>query len=531
MSRFAGGRVGENLMTNVLRLRPNTVTPLTNNTIGLHAQRLAVPGYDRSALRPSIVHIGVGGFHRAHQGSYFDDLAKSGISMDWGVIGVGLHRRETKDALTPQDCLYTLVECGADRVGGRVVGSLCQYLFAPDEQAAVIAALVDERTRLVTLTITGGGYYRDPTSGDFDSNHPAVRHDLDGRGPYETAWAYLVDALDQRRRNGGAPFTVMSCDNLPDNGDAARQALVGFAAQRDTELAGWIERTLTFPSTMVDRITPKITEAQKAMVAKTFGVADRSPVVTEPFRQWVIEDAFCNGRPPLDEVGVDMVTDVAPYKLIKTRLLNGSHCALSYLGILLGKDTTDTAMCDLDIYTFMDQLMCVELCPLLPETTDFDLADYRKSVLTRLSNPGIADNLSRLAARGSTKMPSYLLPSIAEARAQQRPTTLLTLALAAWMRYLRGYDLQGCALTVEDQRADQLTGAAKTGLSDPRPLLSLRDIFGHLGEDVEFVSALETMLRDIDRVGLACVLSRVLDGRPRSRDLQRGNHVAAPSFS
>ncbi|WNG88062.1 mannitol dehydrogenase family protein [Mycobacterium sp. ITM-2016-00317] len=515
-------------MSNVIRLRPNTGVPLNSATLDLHAGRLSVPKYDRSALTPSVVHIGVGGFHRAHQGSYFDDLARAGLSMDWGVTGVGLHRDEMKKALVPQDCLYTVIERGADRSEGRVVGAMRRYLFAPDEHAAVRAVLADERTRLVTLTITGDGYHRNPATGDFDADSAAVRHDLQGPVSYRTAWAYLVDALEQRRRSGLPPFTVMSCDNVPDNGDAARTALVGFAEQRDAELARWIEQNVAFPSTMVDRITPKTTPTEITRIAETHGIADRWPVVAEPFRQWVIEDAFCNGRPPLDGVGAQFVPDVAPYKLVKTRLLNGSHCAVSYLGILLRHETTDAAMNDPDVYHYVEQLMRTELCPLLDGTADVDLNDYCATLLERLSNPGVADRLSRLAARGSTKMPSYLLPSLQQARRENRPTSMLTLAVAAWFRYLRGYDLSGRPITVEDQRAEELTPIAKVGLSDPRPLLAVRKYFGDLGDDEGFVLELERMLRDIDQRGLAATLRKTVGSRHFNQSWQEGRDVAAP---
>lgn len=516
-------------MSNVIRLRSNTGIVLSESTLALHQDRLTLPTYDRSALRSSVVHIGVGGFHRAHQAMYFDDVARQGVSMEWGLTGVGLHRRKMKEALVPQDCLYTVVEHGAEASTGRVIGSLRRYLFAPDEHDAVVAALASAQTRLVTLTVTGDGYHRDGATGLFDAADPAIRHDLLQRGPYLTAWAYLADALDRRRRIGLPPFTVMSCDNVPDNGLAARRALVGFAAERDAELGRWIERHVAFPATMVDRITPVTTDAGATAVCETFGVADRWPVVAEPFRQWVIEDAFCSGRPPLEEVGVELVGDVAPYKLVKTRLLNGTHCAISYLGILLGHETTADAMSDRNVSRFVDRLMRDELCPLLGGATDMDLDEYRSSVVTRLANPGMADKLTRLAARGSTKMPSYLLPSLLHARSQRRPTALLTLALAAWFRYLRGYDLRGRPVKVEDQRSAQLETLAKVGLCDPRPLLGLRDVFGDLADDGQFVTTMADMLRSLDSVGVAATLAKTLGTPPRRGHRREGTDVATSS--
>jgi mannitol-1-phosphate/altronate dehydrogenase len=323
---------------------------------------------------------------------------------------------------------------------------------------------------------------------------------------------------------------VRSCDNVPDNGRAARTAVVGFAAQRSAQLAKWIECNVAFPSTMVDRITPVVKADEIPAIQRDFGVVDRWPVVAEPFRQWVVEDAFCGSRPPLDEVGVEFVSDINPHKLVKTRLLNGSHCAMSYLGILLGHQTTDAAMRDRRVYRYVEQLMRTEVSPLFREKVTIDCAGYQGTLLERFSNPGIPDQLSRLAARGSVKMPSYLLPSLHEARAENRPTALLTLAVAAWIRYLRGYDMQGKPTVIEDRRGGQLRTLALAGLGDPRPLLNVRDVFGCLIDDVVFVESLENMLHDIDRIGLAATLGKHLVEQPR-RAAQRGRVPLATSTS
>jgi mannitol-1-phosphate/altronate dehydrogenase len=455
----------------------------------------------------------VGGFHRAHQAVYLDDLAAKGISQDWGVTGVGLRRRDMKEALSEQDCLYTVVERGAEHEKGRVVGCMSGYLYAREEAQQVLAALTDERTRIVSLTITGDGYRRDDeVTGAFDERAQTMGAGHSGECSFTTAWAFLVEALDQRRQAGKRPFTVMSCDNLPDNGKAARNALVSSAALRNHSLASWIDDNVAFPSTMVDRITPKTQSSDRDAVERTFRVADRWPVITEPFTQWVIEDAFCNGRPPLEEVGAEFVGDVAAHKLVKSRLLNGSHCALGYLGLLAGYHRTDEAMRDPVIYSYIERLMRVEITPLLPSVPGLDIGQYRSTLLQRLMNPRISDQLSRLAARGSTKMPAYLLPSLVEARAQRRPHALLGLAVVAWMRYLRGYDFRGRPLTVVDPRAPELTTLAKVALHNPKPLLGLRELFGDLGDDGAFVNSVVEMCSDVEYLGLQEVLRRVLSG-------------------
>jgi mannitol 2-dehydrogenase len=495
-------------MLSVSRLRPDVGVPLNDATLPLHANKLTVPTYDRSALVPSVVHIGVGGFHRAHQAMYLDDIASHGLSQEWGVIGVGLRRRGMQEALAPQDCLYTVVERGVGVERGRVVGAICRYLYAREESPQVRAVLADERIRVVTLTITGNGYYLDADSGEFDVECEAAQADRRSIADFETAWGYLADALDTRRRRGIPPFTVVSCDNMADSGDAARKALVTFAGMRDPGLARWISDNVAFPSTMVDRITPKTSQADCELIERRFGVVDRWPVMTEPFSQWIVEDEFCNGRPPLEQVGVEMVADVTDYKLVKTRLLNGVHCAVGYLGVLAGYQRTAEAMADPLIYRYVEHMMRDEIAPLLPSVPRWNIDQYQRILLKRLTNPFIGDQLSRLVARGSMKMPSYLLPSLREARVRRQSHILLTVAVAAWIRYLRGYDFAGNKFTIEDQHAQQLTTMAKLCQNSVGPLLRMNHIFGDLGADGNFVRRVNAVLADIDRVGVQGVLRR-----------------------
>jgi mannitol-1-phosphate/altronate dehydrogenase len=486
------------------------VRPLRQETLGLHHEQLLVPSYDRSALIPSVVHFSVGGFHRAHQLLYFDELAERGISTGWGVIGIGLHHRFMKDALAPQDYLYTVVERSPDGERARVVGVMVDYHYAPDDPAAVLDTLTDERVRMVTLTITDAGYRVCPDSGLFDADDDDLRADLADPARPRTFFGFITEALDRRRRAGIAPFTVVSCDNMHRNGDATRAAIVGFARLRDEVLARWIADRVAFPSSMVDRITPQTPPDERARVARKYGVDDNWPVITEPFSQWIIEDDFCNGRPPLEQVGVRFVDDVADYELMKTRLLNASHCALGYLGSLAGHTHIDQLMTQPLFREYVTRLMDDEVTPLLPEPEGIDLADYKRTLLQRFANPAIADRLSRLCRRGSTKMPHHLLPSLREALAQDRPHALLTLALAAWLRYLRGTDLSGRPVLVEDARAATLTVRAREGGSDPRPVLAVRDVFGDLGDDPRLVAELETALEHLDRRGVEAAISTYL---------------------
>ncbi|MBJ7454079.1 MAG: mannitol dehydrogenase family protein, partial [Blastococcus sp.] len=439
------------------------IHPLTDQFLGSYSDQLLVPTYDRAALSPAVVHFSVGGFHRAHQLLYFDEIAERRISTGWGVVGVGLNSRTMKEALAPQDHLYTVVERSPDGERARVVGVMVDYHFAPEDPARVLDLLTDERTRMVSLTITGSGYRLSPSSGAFDADDVDIQADLRCPERPRTVFGYLVEALDRRRRAGLPPFTVVSCDNMHRNGDAARAAVVGFARLRDEVLARWIADRVAFPSSMVDRITPHTSPGEREAVARRYGVDDRWPVITEPFSQWIIEDSFSNGRPPLDLVGVRFVPDVAAYELMKTRLLNASHCALGYLGSLAGLGTLDQVMAEPVFVQYVERLMDDEVTPLLPPPEGIDLGDYKRTLLQRFANPAISDGLPRLCRRGSAKMPHHLLPSLEEALASGRPHRLLTLAVAGWFRYLRGTDETGTPLLVDAPYAEQLQALARAG--------------------------------------------------------------------
>ena len=472
---------------------------LSDATLPRLSRRLDAPTYDRTALHPAIVHIGVGGFHRSHQAVYLEALARSG-ELGWGETGIGLHSTTMRNALRPQDCLYTVMERTTDADAAFVVGVMRDYLYAPENPSAVLARLAAPETRLVTLTVTGDGYHLDE-HGEFRSNDPAVVRDLDTLGAPTTWFGYVVAALARRRGTGLGGFTVLSCDNLPDSGAAARAAVVSYAQLRDETLAAWIERNVTFPSSMVDRITPQPEAALARELSRAFGVRDRAPVATEPFSQWVIEDDFANGRPPLEDVGVELVADVTPYKLTKTRLLNGTHTAMAYLGLLAGHRTTAEMAADPTMRGYLSRLMQAEIAPLLPSVPGLDLMGYQASVLDRLANERIGDPLQRLAGRGSTKMPSYLLPSLVEARREGLPAPLLTLAVAAWFRYLRGTDLSGNLIDINDARLDQLQPLARRGGFDPAPLLRSRSVMGSLGDDLVVRRELGRALRDLETLG------------------------------
>jgi fructuronate reductase/mannitol 2-dehydrogenase len=316
----------------------------------------------------------------------------------------------------------------------------------------------------------------------------------------------LAAGLERRRTSGLEPFTVLSCDNLPRNGQAARRETLRAASEQSEALVKWVAANGAFPNSVVDRITPESTAATRQYVARRFGIGDRCPVVTEPFSQWIVEDAFCNERPPLDAVGGCFVADVSDHELTKKRLLNGGHCALGYLGWLLGHRTTDEAMADPLFAQYIERLLREEISPLLRPARGLDLASYRHSLLERFANASIGDRLERLCARGSTKVPAYLLPSIVDADRQGRPHRLLALALAGWMRYLRGFGLSGEPVQIEDVLLSDLQPLALAGGEDPGPLLGYQPVFGDLGDRPRVVESIERALHSIERDGLEATL-------------------------
>ena len=465
------------------------------------AERVAVPTYQRRQLRQSIVHLGVGGFHRAHMAMYLDALAERRITSEWGERGVGLLPGDSRmaEALTPQDCLYTVVARSAAGDVGRVVGSMTTYAFAPGNPEMVLTMLTDPATRIVSLTITEGGYNVDDKTGVFDGDNPAVKADVPSIDAPRTVFGYITTALSRRRDANVQPFTLLSCDNLQGNGKVARTAFVSFARLRDDALANWIDSSVEFPNCMVDRITPQTTDADREMVKEQFGIVDAWPVVTESFIQWVIEDRFNNGRPPLEHVGVQIVSDVHPYETMKLRLLNASHQAMAYLGYLAGYRYADEVMADPDFRSFISRFMDDEVTPLLPAVPGIDLADYKRTLLVRFANPKIKDTLARLATDGSDRMPKFVLPSLAEALAQGRPHRLLTLVVAGFIRYLRGVDEHSRPIQLNDGRADELRPLARS--SDPRVILGVRRVFGDLGDNAAWVAELTSALRQLEASG------------------------------
>ena len=454
-------------------------TPLSQTNLRSLSPTVVVPRYDRRQLGQGIVHIGVGGFHRAHLAVYSEDLFNQGRDLGWGICGVGLLPRDAgmRDSLLSQDYLYTLVQRSGDGDSARVVGSIVNYLFAPDNREAVIEKMASPETKIVSLTITEGGYYVQEGTGAFDAHHPDIQHNLAFPHEPTCSFGFLLESLERRRQRGLAPSTLLSCDNIQGNGDVLKSMLTAFAELRDPLLANWMARNCAFPNSMVDRITPATTDNHRQLVREEFGIVDACPVVTEPFKQWVIEDTFVQGRPAWDEVGAQMTDNVRPYEKMKLRLLNASHQALCYIGQLQGLQFVHETMEDAGIRELVERLMDEEVTPILSPVPGVDLADYKATLLKRFANPAIGDQLSRIAIYGSSGLPKFLLPTIVEQQRRGGPTTLLCFVVASWLRYLSGRDDAGREFTMKDPMTPRLRELAQASGKDPLPLLAVREVF------------------------------------------------------
>ncbi|MEM8809754.1 MAG: mannitol dehydrogenase family protein [Cyanobacteria bacterium P01_G01_bin.38] len=510
---------------------PSITTAIPLSKQSLSQQTVRIPRYDRGAVTHGIVHIGVGGFHRAHQALYMDDyieqemagqaIAEPGTvrsqppnrkrESSWGICGVGLLRHDEKmrDVLHSQDCLYTLIERSPDKDTARVIGAITQYLLAPDNPQAVIDALADAQCRIVTLTITEGGYFVVEGTGKFDADHPTIQHDLQHPDRPMGVYGFLTAALDRRRKTGLPPFTVLSCDNIQGNGNVIGKMLTTFAKLQNPELGQWITKNVTFPNSMVDRITPATMPADIQMVKEQFGIQDGWPVIAEPFIQWVVEDKFCNGRPDWESVGVQMTDDVHPYEMMKIRLLNASHLLIGYLGSLLGYTYTSEAMAN-DLIRAATERLMDEVTPTLQPLPDIDISDYKQTLTERFSNPKVRDQLARLCLNSSDKLPKFLLGSLRDKLEQGGSIEYLSFAIAAWFRYLNGTDEQGQPLPIDDPMASQLTEKALIGKDNPTPLLTLETLFGDLSNSPAFVTAVTHHLQALYALGTRETLSRLL---------------------
>ncbi|HEX8904929.1 MAG TPA: mannitol dehydrogenase family protein, partial [Longimicrobiaceae bacterium] len=443
-------------------------------------------------------------FHRAHQAVYTDAV----LARDprWGIVAASLRSPDTFDALEPQDGLYTVAVRAPDGEALRVIGAIRRLIIAPQAVEDLLQVMTDPRTRIVTLTVTEKGYCHDPATGTLNEAHPDVVHDLANLRTPRSAPGFLVEALRRRRSAGVPPFTVLTCDNLPANGRTVKRVLTRFAERVDPALGRFVAAELSCPSTMVDRIVPATSDADRERISRALGVRDAWPVVTEPFTQWVIEDRFPQGRPAWEEAGAEFVTDVEPYEQMKLRLLNGSHSTLAYLGYLAGYETVAATMADPAFGRLVAGLMDEEVTPTLHLPARADLPGYKRALVERFRNPALQHRTWQIAMDGSQKLPQRLLGTVRDRLRAGAPVRRLALGVAAWMRYVTGVDETGAAIDVRDPMAARLRALADRAGGSPErlapALFAVRDIFGDdLPNDPRFTSAVTDALALLFRSG------------------------------
>ena len=477
------------------------MTRLTEETLAQLDAEVSLPRYDRRRVTTGIVHIGVGNFHRSHEAMYIDTLMNSGAAMDWGICGIGLQpsNMAMRDVLAAQDGLYTLVLRHSDGSwDARVIGSIVEYLFAPDDPEAAIEKMAAPATRIVSLTVTEGGYNLNAVTGEFHSSDAAVVADLRPGAAPRTVFGLVTEALARRRERGIPAFSILSCDNIQGNGHVSQRAFTAFARLRDPELADWMTRHVRFPNCMVDRITPRTTETDRAELSRRFGIDDQWPVLCEPFTQWVLEDNFTDGRPPLEDAGVQIVPDVEPYELMKLRLLNASHQALCYPGYLVGYRFVHDVTTDPLFARFLLDYMTQEAIPTLRPVPGVDLVHYANQLIERFSNPEVRDTVARLCANASDLIPKFLLPVIRQQLATGGPITRSAAVVASWARYAEGTDENGEPYEMDDDLAPQLQAAARRQRGHPTAFLSgNRAVFGELADDPRFTRVYSSILASL----------------------------------
>jgi mannitol 2-dehydrogenase len=450
---------------------------------------VSVPHYDRDALAPRILHLGVGGFHRAHMALYTDELAEAG--GDWAIRGVGLLESDSRmaDVLAAQDHLYTLIERDSEGSRPRVVGSIVDYVLVAGDDAAFAQRIADPDVAILSMTITEGGY-------SLAKPNPTIEA--------------IVTGLDLRRTSGGKPLTILSCDNLPGNGTVAREAITRVAEARSAALLHYLETSCTFPNSMVDRITPQTTDGDRAWLRDEIGIEDGWPVVAEPFRQWVIEDAFAAGRPRYEEVGALFTDRVHDWELYKLRMLNASHSCMAYLAALEGIVFVDEAIAVPAVRQYLERLIAAEAIPTLVEIPGHPPAEYGRTVLERFANTGVRDQIARLCIDGTSKFPVFLVPTIERQLELDGPVDCAALALAGWARYLATVP---AAERAYDPHADRAAELAVRSLDDPRAFLDFGAVFTpRLRESERFGDAFVHASRELAARGPVAAMQALLGG-------------------
>lgn len=478
---------------------------LNQSNIAKISEFIPCPSYDRKGLKNGIVHIGVGGFHRSHEAYYIHQLLQKNEAEDWAICGVGLREadRNMAEVLKKQDCLYTLVSQHPNaNVESEVIGSITEFLLAVDNPEMVIDKMANAETKIVSLTITEGGYNINPNTGEFNFENSAIQHDLANPSKPQTVYGYLMEALRKRHASGMPPFTLLSCDNIQHNGDMLRKMLLAFAKKQDIKTADWIAKEVGFPNSMVDRITPVTSPEVTKYLKDTHEIEDDWCVVCEPFIQWVVEDNFLNGRPALEKVGVQFVADVSPYEKMKLRLLNAGHSVLGITGAIFGHPTIDACMNDAVFVKFMRAFMDEEVTPILDEVEGIDLEKYKDTLEVRFANPNIKDSVSRICSESAAKLPVFVIPTLRENLANNGSIKYATFILAAWCYFSdKALNENGEPLEIIDAKKEELHEAAKNTQNDWTAFLNQEDIFENLNKNERFVEVYTSIVQAIYKEG------------------------------
>ncbi|MBO6673939.1 MAG: mannitol dehydrogenase family protein [Rhizobiales bacterium] len=483
------------------------MTRLSAETLNALPQSVEAPAYDRQAVTLGIVHLGIGAFHRAHMASYVDACLPD--DPRWGICGVSLRSSATKNALGPQDGLYTLGVQSSQGLTPRIIGAVKDLIVAPESPESVAERLSDPAIRIVSLTVTEKGYCHDPATGRLNADHPDIAHDLTTANFPRTAVGWLAHGLLARKAASIAPFTILSCDNLPSNGQTVRQVLADFLEHKAPDAVDWFASEVTCPSTMVDRIVPATTDEDRVAVDRALGVQDAWPVITEPFTQFVVEDHFTLGRPNWEAHGVTMAEDVEPFERMKLRMLNGSHSTLAYLGYLAGDETVADTMADPSFKRLIGDLMTEEIKPTLSMPPEVDLIAYRDALLERFSNAALKHRTWQIAMDGSQKLPQRLLGTIRDRLDSGQSFDRLALGVAAWMRYALGADEQGNAIDVRDPMADDFAKIPSTNAVETvQAFLGIMQIFGtDLPNEPAFVRTVTDKFAQLQQDGARATIS------------------------
>ena len=488
-------------------------TKLSAATLPSLPAKVARPRYDRHKLKAGILHFGIGNFHRAHQAVYLDELLNAGRDHDWAIVGAGVLPSDVvaRARLKEQDFLTTVVEQDSGHMEARVTGGMIDYL-TPGETAAILEKLADPAIRIVSLTITEGGYYIDPASGKFNPEHPDMAADAKNIASPKTVFGLMLAGLMRRRKAGTPPFTVMSCDNIPHNGHVTKDAVAGLAALVDPALAAWVEDNVAFPNGMVDRITPATTDRERQVLKDQFEMEDNWPVFCEPFRQWVLEDNFPTGRPGFETVGVQFVDDVSPFELMKIRILNGGHAVIAYPAGLMDIHFVHEAMEEPLVRAFLGKIEREEIIPTVPPAPGVVLEEYYQLIERRFSNPRIGDTVRRLCLDGSNRQPKFIIPTIAARLAAGGSTVGLALESALWCRYCFGTTDSDAPIEPNDPNWDRMQATARQAKDDPAAWLAMEDIYGAVGKAKPFADAFAVSLKTLWEVGARATLTRYLSG-------------------